>query len=59
MDTTTAAEKLNVSRRRVIQLISRGRLRASRGEGGIFIIAPGEVENFHRMPRGRPRRACP
>jgi hypothetical protein len=54
-NTTGAAERLHVSRRRVIKLISLGRLAATQYETG-WEIDSDSLDSFRRHARGRPRK---
>jgi len=51
--TTAAAERLGVTRRRVLQYINEGRLRA-RKIGRDFLVDPESVDEFKPRPIGNP-----
>ncbi len=46
-----AAARLGVSRQRVQQFVSEGRLRASRIGARLCVIEPSELERFKKIPR--------
>jgi len=54
LTTQQAADRLGVSRRRLLSLIKTGRLIAQRF-GNAWMIAQADIDTFHRKPQGWPK----
>jgi excisionase family DNA binding protein len=56
LSTTEAATHLGISKRRVLALISEGRLPALR-VGGRFVVREKDLAAYRPLPTGRPKKA--